>query len=314
MPGRDDFLLLSLIPLGDRYRNHVAAACATVFPASIAEADAIVSSHGSRARAVLTNGAVGLSSSQLDRLPCLELVCILGAGYEGVDLDAARRRGIRICHGPGTNTEAVADHALGLLLSLTRAIPRLDRKVREGGWKDEDEHLPILARKNLGIFGLGRIGSAIADRARGFGVTVGYTNRRRRDGTELPWFPSLAELAAWSDFLVISAPGTPDTFHVVDQRVLSALGARGYLVNVGRGSSVDTAALIDALESRKIAGAALDVFEDEPNVPERLLSLPNVVLTPHAAGRSPESRDAMIELLVRNIELHRAGKPLSTPL
>ena len=145
-------------------------------------------------------------------------------------------------------------------------------------------------------------------------MTVGYTNRSRRAGTELPRFSSLAELAAWSDFLVISAPATPDTFHAVDRRVLNALGARGYLVNVGRGSSVDTAALIDALQSRQIAGAALDVFEDEPDVPERLLSLPNVVLTPHAAGRSPESRDAMVELLVRNIELHRAGQPLSTPL
>ncbi len=314
MSATEDFLLLSLIPLGDKYRERVAATCAAVFPAGTGEADAMISRHGHRARGVLTNGVIGLTSTQLDRMARLEIVCILGAGYEAVDLEAIRRRCIRICHGPGTNTEAVADHALGLLLSLTRAIPRLDQKIRQGGWKDEEERLSILAGKNLGIFGLGRIGRAIAVRAKGFGPIVGYASRNRRDDTELTWFPSLTELAAWSDFLVISAPGMPETFHAVDQQVLGALGSGGYLVNVGRGSIVDTKALIAALEARSIAGAALDVFEDEPSVPQELRTLPNVVLTPHAAGRSPESRDAMIDLLVRNVRLHRAGRPLLTPL
>ena len=281
-------------------------------------ADAI-RAGGERVRAVLTNGRGGLSAAEMARLPNLEIICATGAGYEAVDLDEARRRGIAVVNSPGANATAVADSAMMLVLAVTRQLLLADRHVRAGGWQDQwRAETPVVAGKRMGILGMGRIGSRIAERAaRGFDMTVGYHNRKPVPGSGHRYFPDLVELAAWADYLVVAAPGGAGTRHLVNARVLEALGPKGYLVNVGRGTIVDTAALLEALRARRIAGAGLDVLEGEPAVPPllpELLELDNVIVTPHCAGRAPESRAAATALILENLDAHFAGKPLVTPV
>jgi len=275
--------------------------------------------RGDTVRAVLTNGRGGLSGDEMARLPNLEIVCATGAGYEAVDLAAARRRGIAVANCPDANASAVADSAMMLLMAATRHLLHADRFVRAGGWQDGWRvETPTVSGKRLGILGLGRIGSRIAQRAaRGFDMEVGYHNRTPVAGSPYSYFDSLVELATWADFLVAAAPGGAGTRHLVNADVLAALGPRGYLVNVGRGTVVDTAALMDALRAKRIAGAGLDVLEGEPAVPPvlpELLSFDSVIVTPHVAGRAPESRAAATTLLLSNLNAHFAGKPLPSPV
>jgi lactate dehydrogenase-like 2-hydroxyacid dehydrogenase len=270
-------------------------------------------------RAVLTNGRGGLSGAEMALLPKLEIVCTTGAGHEAVDLDAARRRGIAVSHCPGTNAPAVADSAMMLLLATARHLLQAERFVRAGGWQDQWRvDTPTVCGKRLGILGLGNIGTRIAHRAaHGFDMAVGYHNRNAVAVSPYRYFGSLTELATWADFLIVAAPGGAGTRHLVDAEVLAALGPKGYLVNVGRGTIVDTPALIDALRSKRIAGAGLDVLEGEPATPTHLpelLQFDNVVVTPHCAGRAPESRAAATALLLDNLNAHFAGKPLPSPV
>ena len=274
---------------------------------------------GGDIRAVLTNGRGGLSGAEMEMLPKLEIVCAVGAGYEAVDLDTSRRRGIAVANCPGTNASAVADSAMMLLMASTRHLLQADRFVRAGGWQDQWRvDTPTLSGKRLGILGLGTIGSQIAHRAaRGFDMEIGYHNRTAVAGSAYRYFDSLIELATWADFLVVAAPGGAGTRHLVNAAVLAALGPKGYLVNIGRGTVVDTAALIDALQANRIAGAGLDVLEGEPNVPPRLpelLQFDNVVVTPHCAGRAPEARTAATALILANLNAHFSGKPLPSPV
>ena len=270
-------------------------------------------------KAVLTNGRGGISGDEMGLLPHLEIVCTVGAGHEAVDLDTARRRGIAVANCPDTNASAVADSAMMLLMASTRHLLQADRFVRAGGWQDQWRiDTQTISGKRLGILGLGTIGSRIAHRAaRGFDMEVGYHNRRPVPGCSYRYFRSLVELATWADFLIVAAPGGAGTRHLVNADVLSALGPKGYLVNIGRGTVVDTAALIDALRSNRIAGAGLDVVEGEPNVPPRLpelLQFDNVVVTPHCAGRAPEARTAATALILANLNAYFAGKPLPSPV
>jgi lactate dehydrogenase-like 2-hydroxyacid dehydrogenase len=274
---------------------------------------------GDAVRAVLTNGRGGLSGAEMALLPKLEIVCATGAGYEAVDLDAARRRGIAVAHSPGANATAVADSALMLLLATTRRVLEADRFVRAGGWQDGwRTDTPIVSGKRAGILGLGTIGTRIAQRAaRGFDMEVGYHNRNAVPGSPYRYFRNLLDLASWADFLIVATPGGAQTRHLVNAGVLAALGPKGYLVNVGRGTVVDTAALIDALRARRIAGAGLDVLEGEPSTPPwvaDLLEFDNVVITPHCAGRAPESRQTATAMILANLDAHFAGKPLPTPV
>jgi lactate dehydrogenase-like 2-hydroxyacid dehydrogenase len=269
-------------------------------------------------RAVLTNGRGGLSGDDMALLPQLEIVCAVGAGYEAVDLATARRRGIVVAHCPDANAPAVADSAM-LLLAATRHLLQADRFVRAGDWQEQWRvETPTLTGKRLGMLGLGRIGSRIAQRAaRGFDMAIGYHTRAAVAGSPYRYFASLLELATWADFLVAAAPGGAGTRHLVNADVLAALGPHGYLVNVGRGTVVDTQALIDALRAKRIAGAGLDVLEGEPSVPPllpELLQCDNVVVTPHVAGRAPESRTAATALILANLNAHFAGKPLPSPV
>ena len=275
--------------------------------------------RGDTVRAVLTNGRGGLSGDEMALLPNLEIVCATGAGYEAVDLDAARRRGIAVANCPDANAPAVADTAMMLLMAATRHLLQADRFVRAGGWQEGWRiDTPTIWGKRLGILGLGKIGSRIAHRAaRGFDMAVGYHNRAPVAGSPYRYFQSLVELAAWTDFLIAAAPGGAGTRHLVNAEVLAALGPTGYLVNVGRGTVVDTAALIDALRAKRIAGAGLDVLEGEPAVPpvlQELLPFDNVIVTPHVAGRAPESRAAATALILGNLNAHFAGQPLPSPV
>ncbi len=270
---------------------------------------------GNTVRAVLTNGRGGLSGDEMALLPNLELVCTVGAGYEAVDLDAARARNIAVANCPDTNASAVADSAMMLLMATTRQLLQADRFVRAGGWQDQWAVVtPTISGKRLGILGMGTIGSKIAHRAaRGFDMEVGYHNRTAVSALSYRYFDSLIALATWADFLVCAAPGGAATRHLVNAEVLTALGANGYLVNIGRGTVVDTAALIDALQANRIAGAGLDVVEGEPSVPPKLpelLQFDNVVVTPHYAGRAPEARTAATALILANLSAYFAEKPL----
>jgi lactate dehydrogenase-like 2-hydroxyacid dehydrogenase len=280
-----------------------------------AERAAKIAETGGAVRAVLTNGSTGLHADEIALLPRLEIVCTLGAGYENVDLAATGARGIVVTNGAGTNDSSVADHAMALLMAVVRGIPNADATLRRGGWKTARAARPTLFGKKLGILGLGNIGNQIAQRAhRGFEMSIAYHNRKPREDCAYLYCPTPAALAQWCDYLIVTTPGGSASRHLVDAAVLTALGPDGFLVNIARGSVVDTAALIDFLKHDRIAGAALDVVEGEPEVPEALLPLGNVVLTPHIGGRSPEAVAATTTLAIANLTAHFAGRPLLTPV
>lgn len=271
-----------------------------------------------RIRGISASGESRLPAELIARLPALEVVSVMGVGYDGIDVAACKARGVTVTHTPDVLNDDVADLAIGLMLCAARQLPQADRFVREGRWPAGP--MP-LARKmsgaRLGIVGLGRIGQAIALRAAAFGMRIAYTARSARPALPYLYHPTPAALAAQSDFLVVITPGGAATRRLIDAEVLRALGqgrGQGILVNVARGSVVDEAALIDALEQGVIAGAALDVFENEPQVPERLRALPQVVLAPHIGSATTATRQAMADLCFDNLRRHFAGQPLATPV
>ncbi|OAJ62837.1 2-hydroxyacid dehydrogenase [Paraburkholderia ginsengiterrae] len=263
-----------------------------------------------RVRAVVTNGSTGLSDAQMAALPALEIVSAFGAGYENIDVAAAARRAIVVTHAPGANAATVADHAMGLLLALARGYAPLTAAVRDGRWRTSRGERPTLTGARLGIVGMGRIGRLIAARALGFDMTLGYHGRAPRADAPGLYYADPVELAAASDFLVIACNGGPATRHLVNRDVLHALGPDGYVVNVSRGSVLDTRALIGALADGAIAGAGLDVIDSEPEVPQVLLDHPDVLVTPHMAGRSPASLLAQRDALLASLFQHFTHAPV----
>lgn len=268
-----------------------------------------------RIRAISASGDSKLPAALIARLPALEIVSVMGVGYDGIDVAACKARGVMVTHTPDVLNDDVADLALGLMLCAARQLPQADRFVREGRWPQGP--MP-LARKmsgaRLGLIGMGRIGQAIAQRAAAFGMRIAYTARKARPALPYAYFANAEALAAESDHLVVITPGGAGTRHLVNAAVLRALGPKGILVNVARGSVVDEAALIDALEQGVIGGAALDVFENEPQVPERLRALPQVVLTPHIGSATTATRQAMADLCFENLRRHFAGERPATPV
>ncbi|SHM93239.1 Lactate dehydrogenase [Pseudomonas asturiensis] len=271
-----------------------------------------IATHGQAIGAVVTRGPLGFFAEEMDALPNLRIICVSGAGFEKVDLSAAEARGITVTNGAGVNAPTVADHALALLLSLVRDITQADASVRRSEWRKVVR--PSLAGKRLGIIGLGAVGLAIARRAAAFDVSIAYHNRKPRPDCDYTWHASVQALAEASDFLVIATPGGSGTHHLVDASVLAALGADGFLVNIARASVVDTEALVTALQQERIAGAALDVFDDEPEVPDVFKTLGNVVLTPHVGGLSPEASKDSVQMVNDNLLAFFAGKPVLTPV
>lgn len=269
-----------------------------------------------RIRAVAAGGDSRVDAGLIARLPALQIISVMGVGYDGIDVEAARARGVVVTHTPNVLNDEVADLAIGLMLAAARQLPAADRYVRSGHWEARGP-MP-LARKmsgsRLGIVGMGRIGQAIAHRAQAFGMPIAYTARSAKPGLPYRFVASVEELAAGSDFLVLITPGGEGTRHLVDAKVLRALGPKGILVNVARGSVVDEAALVDALEQGVLGGAALDVFEDEPRVPARLLALPHVVVAPHIGSATHSTRQAMADLAFANLQARLAGQPLLTPV
>ena len=266
-------------------------------------------------RGVAASGDSKVSAELIAQLPKLEVISVMGVGYDGVAVAAAKERGVMVTHTPGVLDDDVADLAIGLMLSVARQLPAADRYVRDGSWLKGP--MP-LARKmsgaRLGIVGMGRIGQAIARRALAFGMSIAYTARSAKPGLSFSFHARVVELAAAVDFLVLITPGGAATKHMINAEVLQALGKKGILVNVARGSVVDEGALIDALERGVIGGAGLDVFEAEPQVPERLRAMPHVVLTPHIGSATGQTRQAMADLAFANLREHFAGRPVPTPV
>jgi lactate dehydrogenase-like 2-hydroxyacid dehydrogenase len=271
-----------------------------------------------QAEVLLTTGSQNTDAALIAALPKLRLICCYGTGIEGVDQAAAKARDIRLTHAADANATSVAEFAMGLLLATARRIPQGDRFVRGGHWKgnavERMPPVPGVAGRKLGIYGLGAIGSRIAARAAAFEMEIGYHNRSRREDLPYAYHDTLLGLSQWADVLMVSVRASAENRHAVDAAVLEALGPQGHLVNISRGIAVDQDALCEALETGRIAGAALDVYQNEPHVPERLRALDNVVLTPHIAAGSEAAQIAQQDLLLGNLEAFVAGRPLLSPV
>ncbi|WP_448206636.1 2-hydroxyacid dehydrogenase [Azospirillum sp. sgz302134] len=280
---------------------------------SPAERDRLVAEVGPRVRAVVTGGGTGVSNAVMDACPNLGIVAINGVGTDAVDLNHARERGVRVTNTPDVLTDDVADLAIGLMIAASRRMMVGDRFVRAGQWPQGK--LPLARKvtgKRLGILGLGRIGQAIAQRAAAFGMTIAYTNRKPRADVPYRYVASPVELARESDILVVAASAGADARNMVGRAVIDALGPDGLLVNVARGAVVDEPELVAALTDGRLGGAALDVFANEPHAPEALFALDNVVLQPHQASATVETRQAMGDLVLANLTAFFAGQPLPT--
>ena len=273
-----------------------------------------IEEHAPQIQAVLTNGIVGLTAQEMQKMPRLELVCTVGAGYDRLDVDYAHAHGIVAANGAGTNADCVADQAMALLLGVVRHVVYLDRVCREGIWRTQVAMPTNVSGKKMGIIGLGTIGMQIAKRALAFDMEISYHNRKQRQDVDFQFYDHVIDLAKWADYLVISAPGGAQTRHMVNAQVLEALGSKGFLVNVGRGEIVDTQALAYALRNKTIAGAGLDVYESEPEPPAELIGFDSLVITPHMAGWSPETILRSEERFIKNARCHFAGKPVISPI
>lgn len=251
----------------------------------------------------VTNAALGIDAATIAALPNLKVISSFGVGFDKVDVAAARARGIPVGYTPDVLNDCVADTAFGLVIDAARQFSASDRYLRRGDWLKSPYPLATrVSGKKLGIVGLGRIGRVIARRASGFDMEVRYHNRRPVDGVEHGYEPSLEGLARWADFLVVAAAGGAESRHLISRDILAALGPQGFLINIARGTVVDEQALIEALENKSIAGAGLDVYEDEPRVPARLIACDNAVLLPHLASGTKETRQAMGDLVLRNLK------------
>jgi lactate dehydrogenase-like 2-hydroxyacid dehydrogenase len=280
------------------------------------EQDAFIRNVAGAVRGVVTTGSIGITAARVAMLPALEIIAVNGIGVDAVAFDATRPRGIEVTNTPGVLTDDVADLALTLLLAAARRLPALDRYVRAGDWERKVALAPsrALRGKVAGIFGFGRIGQAIGQRLAAFGMELRYYQPNVVADTGVARSASLLALAQESDYLVVCAPGGAGTHHIIGADVMAALGPAGTLVNIARGSLVDEPALIAALQGGQLGAAALDVFADEPKVPHALRTLDNVVLTPHVASLTVETRHAMGQLVVDNLRAHFAGAPLLTPV
>jgi len=263
---------------------------------------------------VIVTGGHALDRPLIEALPRLKLVACFSTGYEGIDVAHLRSRGVTLTTAGGVNAHDVADHAIALLLSWWHDIPAADRAVREGKWRDALAPRASLRDKRMGIVGLGRVGQQIATRAAALGLRVSWWGPHEKPGAGLPRAESVMALARDSDILVIASRSSPENANQIDERVLSALGPKGVLINVSRGLLVDERALLQALERGTIAGAALDVFSQEPLEPQKWSRLHNVVLSPHIAGYTREAGLAMFGQLRENIRRHFNGEPLLTPV
>jgi lactate dehydrogenase-like 2-hydroxyacid dehydrogenase len=251
----------------------------------------------------------------MDKLPKLEIISNFGVGYDSIDTAAARQRNIRVTNTPNVLNDAMAEITIGLMISLARRLPQADQFVRQGKWAKGNFPLMVeLNGKTVGILGLGRIGKEIATRCQAMRMRVVYHGRKKQADEPYIYYDDIRDMARDADWLVVIAPGGKGTEKIVSREVLEALGPDGYLVNMARGTLVDEAALVELLQNGRLGGAALDVFEKEPHVPEALFALDNVVLSPHQGSATHQTRNKMGALVVANLDAHFAGEPLLTPV
>jgi hydroxypyruvate reductase len=275
--------------------------------------NAFLGQHADKVRALATFGSMAVDGKVMDLLPKLEIIANFGVGVDAINLDDAKKRGIIVTNTPDVLNETVADTALALILNTVRRFPQSEQHLRGGNWAARGAY-PLttdVGGKTLGVLGLGRIGEAIARRVQACGMKIRYHNRRRKD-SPYPYDADPVTLAKNSDVLLVVTPGGPETHKLINAKVLDALGPRGYLVNIARGSVVDEPVLLRYLQEKRIAGAGLDVFVDEPRVPPEFFSLENAVLFPHVGSATVETRKAMGDLQIENLRLHFAGKPVKT--
>jgi lactate dehydrogenase-like 2-hydroxyacid dehydrogenase len=273
-----------------------------------ADREALLASVRDKARGI-AGGSV--SGELMDKLPRLEIIANFGVGYDSIDTAAARLRNVRVTNTPNVLNDAVAELTIGLMIALARRIPQADAFVRQGKWPSGS--FPLLSElngKTVGILGLGRIGREIAGRAQAMKMRVIYHGRRRQPDEPFVYYSDLTDMARDCDWLVVIAPGGKGTDKIVSRQVLEALGPDGYVVNMARGTLIDEAAMVELLQAKKLGGAALDVFEKEPHVPDALFALDNVVLSPHQGSATTQTRDKMGALVVANLDAHFAGEPL----
>lgn len=276
--------------------------------------DAWLAAVGPRVRGMATSTlAVRVDAALLDKLPRLEIIASFGVGYDNVDANLAASRGIVVTNTPGVLDDEVADFTIGLLIATLRQIPQADRYLREGRWRDGIFPLsPTLRGRRVGIVGLGNIGKAVARRLEGFDVSIAYHGRSRQADVAYPYYPSAVALAEAVDVLIVVVPGGAETRHMIGEAVFAALGSDGVFINVARGSVVDEAALVRALQGGTILTAGLDVYEHEPAVPEALIAMEHVVLLPHVGSGSLHTRAAMGQLVVDNLlRWFATGKPIT---
>ncbi|CAK9310493.1 unnamed protein product [Citrullus colocynthis] len=271
--------------------------------------------HCNSIRAVVGNAAVGADATLIDALPKLEIVSSFSVGLDKIDLKRCKEKGIRVTNTPDVLTEDVADLAIGLIIAVLRRLCECDRYVRSGKWKIGDYKLTTkFSGKSVGIIGLGRIGLAIAKRAEAFNCPISYCSRTEKEGSKYKYYSNLLELASKSDILIVACPLSKETHHIINREVINALGPKGVLINIGRGPHVDEPELVAALVEGRLGGAGLDVFEHEPEVPQELFALENVVLVPHIGSATVETRTEMANLVLGNLDAHFSNKPLLTPV
>ena len=277
--------------------------------------EALLASMADKVTAVASSNSGGINGATMAKLPKLKTIAHFGVGYDTVDVEAARARKIAVTNTPDVLTDEVADLALGLLLAAVRRIPQGDKYVREGKWlKGAMALTESIQGKTCGIVGMGRIGRAIARRVEAFGVKLAYQGPSKKSDLSWAYYSDPVELAKNSDLLIVACPGGEATRGLVSRAVIEAIGPKGTLVNIARGTVVDEPALLEALQTGKLGTAGLDVFADEPRVPEAFFALDNVVLQPHVASATHQTRKAMGQLVIDNLAAHFAGKPLVTPI
>lgn len=276
---------------------------------------AFLAENSDSIQAVVCGTSAGANAELIDSLPNLEIVSTFSVGLDKVDLVKCKEKKIAVTNTPDVLTEDVADLSIGLMLCTLRQICAADRYVRRGMWPKAEYKLTTkLSGKNVGIVGLGRIGLAIAKRAEAFGCKIAYHSRSDKPEINFNYFSSIVDLAASSDVLVVACPLTKETYHVIDQSVIDALGPKAILVNIGRGPLIDEKELVKALVEGRLGGAGLDVYENEPHVPKELFDLDNVVLLPHVGSATWETRKEMADLVIGNLEAYFSKKPLLTPV
>lgn len=279
------------------------------------ERHALLTDIAPQVRAIAGTGKGRVDARLIAALPHLEIISVTSAGLDGIDTAAAAARGIPICNTSHILADDVADLALWLILGTTRRLVQADRFIRGGEWPKEN-YYPLgrtITGMKIGILGLGHIGKAIAKRLDVIGAVVGYSGRSAQSGIEYPYFEDAVELASWSDLLVVSCPSTAETHHIVDRAVLSALGPEGIVVNISRGAVVDEAALIDAIQRGSIFGAGLDVFENEPHVPQELIDSDRAILLPHIGSATTGTRIRMWQSMVDALFGHFDGRVAPAP-